>query len=59
MKGYRLRDSEIKKIVLNRCIIFDESLLLNSIISQQVKRMKIEDVTQRVEVDATPPRQLV
>ena len=55
MKGYKLWDSEIKKIVLSQHVIFDETSLLKSTISQQVERLKIKDVSQRVEVDATPP----
>ena len=35
--------------------MFDETLLLNSIIYQQVERLKTNDVSQRVEVDATLP----
>ena len=55
MKGYKLWDSENKKIVLNRYVTFDEASLLKSTISQRVERMKTKDISQRVEVDATPP----
>ena len=44
-----------KKIVLSKFVTFDETSLLKSIIFQQVERMKTKDVSQRVEVDATPP----
>ena len=54
MKGYRLWDPENKKIVLSQHVTFDETSLLKSIVSQQVERTKTIDVTQRVEVDATP-----
>ena len=55
MKGYNLWDPENKKIVLSKHVTFNEILLLKSIISQQVERLKTKDVSQRVEVDATPP----
>jgi len=42
-------------IVLSKHVTFDETSLLKSIISQQVERLKTKDVSQRVEVDATPP----
>ena len=34
--------------------MFDETSLLKSAISQQVERLKTKDVSQRVEIDATP-----
>jgi len=40
--------------VLSRYVTFDEVSLLKSIISQQVERMKTKDVSQRMEVNATP-----
>jgi len=55
MKGYKLWDPKNKKIVLSKHITFNETSLLKSIISQQVERLKTKDVSQRVEVDATPP----
>ena len=55
MKSYKLWDPENKKIVLSKHVTFDEMSLLKSTVSQQVERMKINDVSQRVEVDATPP----
>jgi len=55
MKGYKLWDSENKKIVLSKHVTIDETLLLKSTISQQVERLKTKDVLQRVEVDSTPP----
>ena len=55
MKGYKLWNPENKKIVLSKHVTFDEASLLNSTIFQQVKRLKTIDVSQRVEVDATPP----
>ena len=55
MKGNKLWDLENNKIVLSQHVTFDETLLLKVIISQQVERLKIKDVSQRVEVDATPP----
>jgi len=47
MKGYKLWDPENKKIVLSQQVTFD--------VSQEVERTKTKDVSQRVEVDATPP----
>jgi len=55
MKGYRLWDPENKKIVLSQHVTFDETLVLKSTVSQQMVRTKIKEVSQRVEVDATPP----
>ena len=55
MKGYRLWDHENKKIVLSRHVMFDETSVLMSTISQQVERMETKEVSQRVEVGATPP----
>ena len=55
MKGYRLWDPENKKIVLSRHVTFDENSILKSTVSQQVERTETKEVSQRVEVDATPP----
>jgi len=55
MKGYMLWDPENKKIVMSQHVTFDETSVLKSTISQQVERMKTKEVSQRVEVDATPP----
>ena len=55
MKGYRLLDPENKKIVLSQHVTFDETSLLKSTVSQQVEGTKTKDVSQRVEVDDTPP----
>ena len=55
MKGYKLWDPKNKKIVLSKHVTFDETSLLKSTISQQMERLKTKDVSQRVEVDATPP----
>ena len=55
LKSYKLRDSENKKIVLSMYVKFDETALLKSIVSQQVERMKTNDVSQWVEIDATLP----
>ena len=41
--------------MLSKHVKIDETSLLKSTISQQVKRLKTKDVSQRVEVDATPP----
>ena len=41
--------------MLSKHVIFDETSLLKSTISQQVERLKTKDVSQRVEVNATPP----
>jgi len=41
--------------VLSRYVIFDEISLLKSTISQRVKTIKIKDVSQQVDVDATLP----
>ena len=55
MKGYKLWDPKNKKIVLSKYVTFNKTSLLMSSISQQVKRLKTNDVSQRVEIDATPP----
>jgi len=55
MKGYRLWEPKNKKIVLSQHVIFDETSALKSTVSQQVERTKTGEVSQRVEVDATPP----
>ena len=55
MKGYRLWDPENKKIVLSHHVTFDETSVLKSTVSQQVERTKTNEVSQQVEVDATPP----
>ena len=55
IKGYRLWDPKNKKIVLSQHVIFDEALLLKFTISQQVERTQTKEVSQWVEVDATPP----
>ena len=54
IKCYKLWDSENKKIVLRKHVTFDETSLLKPTVSQQVERTKTKDVSQRVEVDATP-----
>jgi len=41
--------------VLNKHATLDETSLLKSTVSQQVERLKTKDVSQQVEVDATPP----
>jgi len=58
MKGSRLWDPENKKIVLSQHVKFDETSLLKSTFSQQMERMKAKNVSQRMEVDATPPPQV-
>jgi len=55
MKGYRLWDPENKKIVLSWHVTFDETSVTKSTVSQQMERTKTQGVSQRVEVDATPP----
>jgi len=55
MKGYKLWDSENKKIVLSKHVTFNETSLLKFIISQHVERLKTKDVSPRVEINATPP----
>ena len=55
LKDYKLWDSENKKIVLSRYVKFYEALLLKFFISQQAERMKTKDISQWVEIDATPP----
>ena len=54
LKGYKVWDSENKKIVLRRYVIFDEASLIKSTVSQK-RREKTNDVSRRVEIDATPP----
>jgi len=55
LKGSKLWNSENKKIMLSRYVIFDETLLLKSTVSQRVEMIKIKDVSQLVEIDATLP----
>jgi len=55
MKGYKLWDPKNNKIVLSKHATFDETSLLKFTISQQVERLKTKNVSQRVEVDTTPP----
>ena len=52
--GYRLWDPENKKIVVSRHVTFGETSVLKSTVSQQVERTETKEVSQRVEVDATP-----
>ena len=40
--------------MLSRHATFDETSVLKSTVSQQVERMKTKEVSQRVEIDATP-----
>ena len=40
--------------MLSQHVTFNETSLLKSTVSQQVERTKTKDVSQRVEVDATP-----
>ena len=58
-KGYRLWDPENKKIVMSQHVTFDETSVLKFTVSQQVERTKTKEVSQRVEVDATPPSPVV
>ena len=53
--SYRLWDPKDKKIVISRHVTFGETLVLKSTVSQQVERTETKEVSQRVEVDATPP----
>ena len=55
MKGYKLWDTENKKIVMSQRVTFDETSMTKSTVSQQVERTKTKEVSQRVEFDATPP----
>ena len=55
MKGYKLWDPKNKKIVWSKYVTFSETSQLKSTISQQVERLNTKDVSQRVEVDTTPP----
>ena len=41
--------------MLSQHVMFDETSVLKSTISQQVERTKTKEVSQWVEVDATPP----
>ena len=47
---------ENKKIVLSKHVMFNETSLLKSTISQQVERLKIKDVSQQVEIDVVGQR---
>jgi len=55
LKGYKLWDPKNKKIMLSKHVTFDENSLLKSTVSQQVERTKTKNVSQRVEIDTTPP----
>ena len=52
--SYRLWDPEDKKIMMSRHVTFGETSALKSTVSQQVERTETKEVSQRVEVDATP-----
>ena len=52
--SYRLWDPEDKKIVMSRNVIFGETSMMKSTVSQQVERTKTKVGSQWVEVDATP-----
>jgi len=41
--------------VLSQHVTFDETSLLKSTVSQRVEKTKTKGISQRVEVDATPP----
>jgi len=43
------------KIILSKHVTFNETSLLKSTIAQQEERLKIKNISQWVEVDATPP----
>jgi len=45
--------------VLSQHVTFDETSVLKSTVPQQVERLKTKDVSQPVEVDATPPSLVV
>jgi len=53
VKEYKLWDSEDRKIVLSRDVTFDESSMLKSSSSQQVKSGQIKGRSQRVESDTS------
>ena len=55
MKGYRLWDPKNKKIVLTQHVMFDETSMTKSTVSQQMERTKTQELSQRVEVDASSP----
>ena len=55
LKGNKLLNSENKKIASSKYVTFDETSLLKSTVSQQVERMKTKNISQQVNVDATPP----
>ena len=41
--------------MLSKHVTFDETSLLKCTVSQHVERLKTKDISQRVEIDATPP----
>jgi len=45
MKGYKLWNPKNKKIVLSKHVMFDETSLLKSTISQRVERLKTKNVS--------------
>ena len=53
--SYRLWDPKDKKIVMSRNVTFGKTSVMKSTVSQQVERTETKEVSQRVEVDATPP----
>ena len=53
--SYRLWDLEDKKIMMSRHVTLGEASVVKSTVSQQVERTETKEVSQRVEVDATPP----
>ena len=53
IKGYKIWDPNDRKFVLSRDVTLDETSMLKSTISQQVKIERTKEVSQQMESDAT------
>ena len=55
VKGYKLRDSRERKIILSRDVTLDESSMIKTLSSQQMESDQTREISQWMESDASPP----